>query len=161
MRQREMPVMNVGITLVVLIFMNLCLITFSMLSLQNAMADKKLTEKTANYTTAYYNAVSNIDVQWKDVNDTAMRIREKAKSPMDFYKKLENALTEGNDYYRMEKYEGGYYLICSEPVLEHQRLYSRAKILWKAQNGKYFENRNDYLKDYGSWEADRKIKILK
>lgn len=161
MKQRETPVMNVGVTLVVLIFTNLCLITFSMLSLQNAIADKRLTEKTATYTTAYYHAVSNLEVRWKDVNNRVIKIREEAKNPMDFYEKLENALEKENDFCYIEKKEKVYYLICSEPVLEHQRLYSRAKILWKAKNGKHFGKRNAYLKDYGSWEADKKINILK
>lgn len=156
-----MPVMNVGITLVILIFMNLCLITFSMLSLQNAVADKRLTEKTATYTTAYYDAVSRIEIQWKDINFLLCQTAKKTKNPVDFYEKLESILNQGKYQYRIEKEQNNYYVTCNEPVLEHQKLYSRAKILWKAQDGKHFEKQNDYLKDYGSWEADKKIKILK
>lgn len=47
-----------GISLLLLIFLSLCMITFSLLSLSGASADEKLSEKSAIHTTQYYSAVS-------------------------------------------------------------------------------------------------------
>ncbi|MCD8395607.1 MAG: hypothetical protein LUD12_00200 [Lachnospiraceae bacterium] len=47
-----------GISLMLLIFLSLCLITFSLLSLSGATADENLSQKTADRTTAYYEAVT-------------------------------------------------------------------------------------------------------
>ncbi|MCD8337862.1 MAG: hypothetical protein LUD18_11475 [Lachnospiraceae bacterium] len=47
-----------GISLMLLIFLSLCLITFSLLSLSGATADEKLSQKAANRTTVYYEAVT-------------------------------------------------------------------------------------------------------
>jgi hypothetical protein len=45
-----------GISLMLLIFLSLCLITFSLLSLSGAAADRNLSQKLADRTTEYYRA---------------------------------------------------------------------------------------------------------
>lgn len=47
-----------GISLILLIFLSLCLLTFSLLSLSGSLADAKLSQKAADRTTEYYAAVS-------------------------------------------------------------------------------------------------------
>ena len=47
-----------GISLILLIFLSLCLITFSLLSLSEASADERLSKKAADRTSQYYAAVS-------------------------------------------------------------------------------------------------------
>ena len=47
-----------GISLLLLIFLSLCLITFSLLSLSGSAADEKLSQKAADHTEDYYHAVS-------------------------------------------------------------------------------------------------------
>ena len=63
MKKREIPVMNVGISLVILIFMNICLAAFAVLSLENAVSDYSLSKKTAVHTTQYYKAVNKVQEQ--------------------------------------------------------------------------------------------------
>lgn len=50
---------NIGITSVVLIFVMLCLLTFSVLSVASARADLRLSQKSARRTTAYYESYNN------------------------------------------------------------------------------------------------------
>lgn len=68
MRKREIPVMNVGISLIILIFMNICLAAFAVLSLQNALSDYSLSKKTAEHTTQYYKAVNKVQEQLAEKN---------------------------------------------------------------------------------------------
>ena len=75
MKKREIPVMNVGISLIILIFMNICLAAFAVLSLENAVSDYSLSKKTATHTTQYYNAVNKIQEQLAEKNQ---ELREKA-----------------------------------------------------------------------------------
>lgn len=69
MRKREIPVMNVGVSLIILIFMNICLAAFAVLSLQNSLSDYSLSKKTATHTTEYYNAVNKVQEQLADKNE--------------------------------------------------------------------------------------------
>lgn len=75
MKKREIPVMNVGISLIILIFMNICLAAFAVLSLENAISDYSLSKKTATHTTTYYNAVNKVQEQLAEKNQ---ELREKA-----------------------------------------------------------------------------------
>lgn len=50
---------NIGITSVVLIFVMLCLLTFSVLSVVSARADLGLSQKSARRTTAYYESYNS------------------------------------------------------------------------------------------------------
>lgn len=68
MKKREIPVMNVGISLIILIFMNICLSAFAVLSLQNALSDYSLSKKTATHTAQYYKAVNKVQEQLAQKN---------------------------------------------------------------------------------------------
>ena len=68
--------MNVGISLIILIFMNICLAAFAVLSLENALSDYSLSKKTAEHTTQYYKAVNKIQEQLAEKNQELVN-REK------------------------------------------------------------------------------------
>ena len=87
MKKREIPVMNVGISLIILIFMNICLAAFAVLSLENAVSDYSLSKKTATHTTQYYEAVNKVQEQLAKKNQ---ELREKAETE----KKAEAKTTE-------------------------------------------------------------------
>lgn len=54
--QKKKPIIGIGTTSIVLIFVMLCMLTFSVLSLATAQADLRLSRKSAKRTTAYYDA---------------------------------------------------------------------------------------------------------
>ena len=70
MKKREIPVMNVGISLIILIFMNICLAAFAVLSLENAVSDYSLSKKTAKHTTQYYEAVAKKNQELREKAET-------------------------------------------------------------------------------------------
>ena len=55
-RKKQSSFSSIGITSLVLIFVMLCLLTFSVLSLVTARADLRLSQKNAERTSAYYDA---------------------------------------------------------------------------------------------------------
>ena len=71
MNKKNIPVVNVGISLLILIFMTLSLLTFSVLSLENAVADRRLSRKMAEHTSSYYAAVSRVQEQLAEQMRTA------------------------------------------------------------------------------------------
>lgn len=89
MKKREIPVMNVGISLIILIFMNICLAAFAVLSLENAVSDYSLSKKTATHTTQYYEAVNKVQKQLAKKNQ---ELREKVEAEKKAEKKIK--LTE-------------------------------------------------------------------
>lgn len=58
-----------GLSLLLLIFLSLCLVTFSLLSVSESSADRKLSEKAAQHTTDYYHALSEANETLAKIDD--------------------------------------------------------------------------------------------
>jgi len=58
MKKTSRPLVTIGLSSLLLIFVSLCLITFAILSLVSARADYRLSSKIADRTTDYYEATS-------------------------------------------------------------------------------------------------------
>ena len=60
--------LNIGMSSILLIFVVLCLISFSILSIASANADKKLSQKILNRSIAYYNACNQAEETLKNID---------------------------------------------------------------------------------------------
>ncbi len=58
-----------GVSLILLIFLSLCLIVFSLLSLSGAVADETLSSQAADRTTEYYAAVSSANALLAQIDE--------------------------------------------------------------------------------------------
>lgn len=66
--------MGVGATSILMIFVLLCLVVFAMLSLVNANADKKLNDRLANRTKAYYAACDKAETLLEDMDESLAQL---------------------------------------------------------------------------------------
>ena len=94
-RKKQSSFSSIGITSLVLIFIMLCLLTFSVLSLVTARADLRLSQKNAERTSAYYDAENRAN----DVLLSVISCIEEYKDSPDasvFYQKLRERLDGQN-----------------------------------------------------------------
>lgn len=94
-RKKQSSFSSIGITSLVLIFVMLCLLTFSVLSLVTARADLCLSQKNAERTSAYYDAENRAN----DVLLSVISCIEEYKDSPDasvFYQKLRERLDGQN-----------------------------------------------------------------
>lgn len=130
MRKKGMLVMNVGISLLILVFMTLALLTFSVLALENAVADKRLSQKAADHTTAYYAAADRIQEQIAD------RMQEAE----------EQDLAAGTQFSFEEEVADGQMLTVSV-------------VLTEVDGEKGFDVTRWQLRSSDEWEADRSLDV--
>lgn len=130
MKKKEIPVMNVGISLLILVFMTLALLIFSVLSLENAVADRRLSQKAADHTTAYY--------------ATASRIQEKMMAYMQTAE--EDNWKVGTSFSFEEEVADGQMLVISV-------------ILEEEEGQKKWEVTQWQLQSSDDWEADRALNV--
>ena len=130
MRKKGMPVMNVGISLLILVFMTLALLTFSVLALENAVADKRLSQKAADHTTAYYAAADRIQEQIAD------RMQEAE----------EQDLAAGTQFSFEEEVADGQMLTVTV-------------LLTEADGERGFDVTRWQLRSSDEWEADRSLDV--
>lgn len=133
MKKQEIPVINVGISLLILVLMTVCLMIFSVLSLENAIADQRLSQKAAQYTTAYYGAVN--------------RIQERLSQP----KKLEKE--------QGQEGKAGQEISLEEKVSDGQKLVVSVTLTGKKNQP--YEITQWKLESSGEWEADRSLDVYK
>lgn len=94
-RKKQSSFSSIGITSLVLIFVMLCLLTFSVLSLVTARADLRLSQKNAERTSSYYDAENRAN----DILLSVISCIEEYKDSPDasvFYQKLRERLDGQN-----------------------------------------------------------------
>jgi archaellum component FlaG (FlaF/FlaG flagellin family) len=119
---------NIGSSSILLIFVILCLVSFAVLSIVSANADKKLSSKVMTRTDAYYNACNSAE----DI------IEELDSELINAYK----ATTDEQAYYKLTGVNRAYEI----SINESQHLYISLDIL-------YPEEDNDTFYEITAWQV--------
>lgn len=125
--KREFTI-NIGLPSILLIFVVLCLISFGVLSLVSANADRKLSQKVLDRSTAYYQACNYAEEMLCDV-DTRLNTAYQNSHNADEYIEM---ISDIPDHYTYHISDIQYLdVLLSYPIPEHDTD-ARYKILsWK------------------------------
>lgn len=160
MKKREIPVMNVGISLIILIFMNICLAAFAVLSLQNALSDYSLSKKTATHTTQYYAAVNKVQEQLA-VRNQELRKKQKAQEETVNQKEIKKQTSKEQADKKIKeavKAKAEQQIILTEQVSKRQQLVVTLQL---DEKGEYLQY---YIKKWqlcspDDWQADDSLDV--
>lgn len=86
-----------GFSLLLLIFLSLCLVTFSLLAASESAADRRLSEKSADRTTAYYEANTEANRRLAEIDEQLaayLRQAQGSDRPEETYRTLCGQITE-------------------------------------------------------------------
>lgn len=162
MNKREIPVMNVGISLIILIFMNVCLAVFAVLSLQNAMADYSLSKKTAVHTTEYYKAVNKVQEQLAGKNQEIQEKWERDKRAVQTEKKTNKKGTDKIEKKKLMQKEFAQQVEITGSVSKSQKLVVTLEL--ELDSDKELSQPQYYIKKWqlcssDNWEADDSLDV--
>lgn len=160
MKKREIPVMNVGISLIILIFMNICLAAFAVLSLQNALSDYSLSKKTATHTTQYYAAVNKVQEQLT-VRNRELRKKQEAQEETVNQKATKKQISKKQTREKIKeaaKAKAEQQIILTEQVSKRQQLVVTLQL---DEKGEYLQY---YIKKWqlcspDDWQADDSLDV--
>lgn len=160
MKKREIPVMNVGISLIILIFMNICLAAFAVLSLQNALSDYSLSKKTATHTTQYYAAVNKVQEQLA-VRNQKLRKKQEAQEETVNQKATKKQISKEQTREKIKeaaKAKAEQQIILTEQVSKRQQLVVTLQL---DEKGEYLQY---YIKKWqlcspDDWQADDSLDV--
>ena len=152
MRSRSFPMMNMGMALLITIFVVLCLVTFAALSLVGARNDQRNSEKLAEATTAYYSATNRA---YEIIDKIEAAMEENTKSDVN-WSAVGKKLPEGVTF--TEKDRTAAFTI---PVNERKTLEVKLELLAKKSGGK--QVRIVELKEVAqqSWHGDDHLPVLR
>lgn len=153
MNPRRKNFLSTGTTSIVLIFVLLCLLTFSVLSVVSARADLNLSTKSADRTTEYYEAEN-------EANDILLTVRNSlashAGSP-DFLSEVRSDL-EGNSGITFSEENAPSYHV---PINENQQLFVSLTLSAEPQeNGDYYQIEAWKVENTHEWNNDTSVPVL-
>lgn len=91
MSKRKYPTINIGSSSMLVVFIILCLVTFSVLSVASANNDRKYSEKIADRTTAYYEASNKAEELLSQIDDKLNQVYEQYNA--EYLSQVPDALT--------------------------------------------------------------------
>ncbi len=97
MKQKNYQTPNIGTSLILVIFVILCLCVFSALSLISANSDKTLVEKLKTHTDEYYAASTLASSQLDTIDHTLSDIYKQSDSSESYYALCSKTLTDTYD----------------------------------------------------------------
>ena len=114
--KKSFPIINMGTSLLLVVFIVICLIVFATLSLSSSLRDQKYTDKAVLKTENYYLAYSHAQKQLKEIDQAIIshkdlsslkNIEISLKENIDQYQDLdvEIQLTQDQDRYKIIKWQ--------------------------------------------------------
>lgn len=143
-RKRNEFSLNVGTSSILFIFVILCLISFAVLALASAMSDKRLSERVADNTTAYYEACNEAERMLADTDTALKAVYDTGISRTGYYEKTGKKMT------------------FSVPVTDMQTLNVEIKILYPENEGDtFYEIEKWQVETTGEFEIDDSLPVFK
>jgi type II secretory pathway component PulJ len=140
MKQNRAPLLNVGIPSLFLIFLLLCLVTFSVLSLSSAKADEKLSQKTADRVTEYYTASNEANRTLSQVDTDLMACYEKSENETAYRQNVTD-LFSSQDAFEVidsDSSDTGLTLQWQTPINDSQALFVCLDVVYPTSDGESF-----------------------
>lgn len=90
MKKGKSITMNIGITSFMIVFIILCLVVFSVLSLVSAHSNLRSTQTSVEHITSYYQISSQAEYVLKDIDDKLYHLYQKSLSKQDYFDNLDS-----------------------------------------------------------------------
>lgn len=88
-KKTSRPLLTAGTSTLLLIFLSLCLLTFAVLSLLSARADRNLSRKAADRTTAYYEACNQAENRIGEIDGILEKIWKNTEGEEMYFQEIE------------------------------------------------------------------------
>ncbi len=131
MNRKRFPMTNIGSVSLLMIFIVLCMVTLSALSLSSAAADQNSAERLAAHNTEYYEASAQAETKLKELKSVLSGIREQSADFTEYEEQVRTAYENGtlSDGVSLTESDGRLILQFEEPVNEQQSLSVKLELM--------------------------------
>lgn len=160
MNKKKTPFFSAGISLILLVFILLCLLTFAVLSLTSANADLRLSKKTAERISEYYAAESAAGRILKDIDGLLLEqynnSRDRGEYEAHF---LEEAA--GWDSFRAERTRDGVRIYVTQNIGDEELLEVELAVCYpEEEGGSLYRIESWKSVQKAGWQPDQKLPVL-
>ena len=150
-----------GLSTILLVFVMLCLIVFSVLSLSTARADLEMSQKVADRTKAYYQAQSRASERLKAIDAVLARQYNETDKKASYLQGAQTVLRQEQDL-SVTEMENGQGLLCvyTEPINETQQLRVELQITEPEKEEAYVQILSWEAEQTEEWNGDTGLPVL-
>ena len=152
MKHERKITMNVGIISFLTIFVILCLVTFSVLSLSSAKSNQNMTEKSITHKTEYYELCNQGEAYLEKIDNQLYENYQNSSSQIQYFSLLENIKTIDSNI------EINNQSLSFDIIINKQKLHVELNILYPGNQ--FYELKTWNIESSEKWQADQGLNIL-
>ena len=155
MKKSKIPFITIGIPSLFLIFLVLCLAVFSVLSLSSAVADQKLSQKTADRTSEYYKASNEANDTLTYIDQILTECYQETKDKKTYYQHIETSLLSNPNIQFSQKGEA-FFLSWNTAINDSQVLSVQLSLPYPIEEGEtFYEIKQCQVINTEEWTPDQ------
>ncbi|MEF9983421.1 MAG: hypothetical protein RR806_00875 [Oscillospiraceae bacterium] len=151
--------LGVGSSSILIIFVLLCIVTFAILSLVSANADKTLAEKNFLYAQSYFVAENKAEKNLTLIDTTLSDVFEKANNEKSYFSLAKKSLADIEGITVIE--DENLYVDYSFDLNPKQKLVVNLQIIFPLENNGTYKILKWQVQKSSSWQPQEEINILK
>ena len=152
-KKTSRPLLTTGTSTLLLIFVSLCLLTFAVLSLLSARADRNLSRKTAERTSAYYEAYNQAEDRLGETDQMLEKLWQEAAGEKAYFQAVREAFED------MDFDEENHTLSFSVPLTDTQVLAITLKLQTPEPGSTFYTITSWKTVNTAGWTADTRQNV--
>lgn len=152
-KKTSRPLLTTGTSTLLLIFVSLCLLTFAVLSLLSARADRNLSRKTAERTSAYYEACNQAEDRLGETDQMLEKFWQETVGEKAYFQAVREAFED------MDFDEENHTLSFSVPLTDTQVLAITLKLQTPEPGSTFYTITGWKTVNTAGWTADTRQNV--
>ncbi|MBD9013582.1 MAG: hypothetical protein EGR15_03085 [Lachnospiraceae bacterium] len=152
-KKTSRPLLTTGTSTLLLIFVSLCLLTFAVLSFLSARADQNLSRKTAERTSAYYEACNQAEDRLGETDRMLEKIWQETANEKAYFQAVRETFED------MDFDEESRMLSFSVPLTDTQVLTVTLKLQTPESGSTFYTIRGWKTVNTAEWTADTRQNV--
>lgn len=152
-KKTSRPLLTTGTSTLLLIFVSLCLLTFAILSLLSARADRNLSRKSAERTSAYYEACNQAEDRLGETDQMLKKLWQEAAGEKAYFQAVRETFED------MDFDEENHTLSFSVPLTDTQVLAVTLKLQTPEPGSAFYTITGWKTVNTAGWTADTRQNV--
>lgn len=152
-KKTSRPLLTTGTSTLLLIFVSLCLLTFAVLSFLSARADQNLSRKTAERTSAYYEACNQAEDRLGEADQMLEKIWQETANEKAYFQAVRETFED------MDFDEESHMLSFSVPLADTQVLTVTLKLRMPESGSTFYTITGWKTINTAGWTADTRQNV--
>ena len=149
---------SIGTSLILVVFIIICLLTFATLSMLSAKADNTLSLSASEHIAAFYGAEAEAQKKLKEIDDILLSAYQNAENEQDYYDTIYTKFSAESDIKISN--DNGIFITFLTDISEIEIMKSQIKVMFPTNMGQaLYEVQSWQLVNISNWENNTDFEL--